>query len=188
MVTSQVVLKKPIIGSHYLPYKETYTRDASFYLWWAFCIKNMKTWLKTKLIELGKMLLVVCVISVWLFLTLYPSIVEPKPTELVSNLYFIAGSIFAILVCFSWLYIPYAHKNKNWSIKNFCRHQWNEIKESTVSILKEAKEFFKGLFWLAVILLGIGIVIGLFILFGSIVASMSATTIIIILLVLILLK
>lgn len=134
------------------------------------------------------MLLAICAISVWLFLTLYPSIAEPKPTELVSNLYFIAGSVFAILFCFSWLYVKYVHKQNNWSVTNFCKYQWNEIKESTVSMAREAREIFKGLFWLVLILLGIGVVIGLFILFGSIVASMSATTIIIILLVLILLK
>ena len=29
--------KEPIMGLHYVPYRETYTRDFGLYLWWAFC-------------------------------------------------------------------------------------------------------------------------------------------------------
>lgn len=42
---SQVMHKKPIIGSHYLPYRETCTRGLGLYLWWAFCMKT-KDYLK----------------------------------------------------------------------------------------------------------------------------------------------
>ncbi len=30
--------KKPIIGSHYVPYRETGMRAFGLYLWWAFCV------------------------------------------------------------------------------------------------------------------------------------------------------
>jgi len=39
---SHVMHKKPIIGSHYVPYRETGMRGSGLYLWWAFCMIIMK--------------------------------------------------------------------------------------------------------------------------------------------------
>src|SRR4051812_22521883 len=38
---SHVMHKEPIIGSHYVPYRETGMRGFGLYLWWAFCINIM---------------------------------------------------------------------------------------------------------------------------------------------------
>ena len=46
MVKSQVMHKKPIMRSHYLPYRETDTRDFGLYLWWAFCFSTTKMYMK----------------------------------------------------------------------------------------------------------------------------------------------
>jgi hypothetical protein len=66
MVVSHVMHKKPIIGSHYVPYRETGTRAFGLYLWWAFCMKkSMKNTIKF-LLQMG--LAMYLFFIVWMFI------------------------------------------------------------------------------------------------------------------------
>jgi hypothetical protein len=145
----------------------------------------MKTWLKKTTIEVAKMLSVITAISVCLTIAFYPFLMEQNLSESLIVLRIFIGALLGLLFWFAWLYIPYARKEKNWSVKNFLKYKWRKMKEATMFFFKDTVATLKALLWFALL---VGIVIALLFLFGGIVASLSATTIIIILLVLILLK
>lgn len=141
----------------------------------------MKTQLKEKGVEMFRMLFAVIVISTSSIIVLSPLIIEPKQKNYSIILHIFAGILIGFLSWFCWSYTSYAHKKKDWSIKNFYKHKLDETKKVIINL-------FKSLFWICLMAVAFIVVIIAIIFLGWIITSLSATTIIIILLILMLFK